>query len=199
MGLSAIQGNQVKQKEKGRYSAFNRIFDNLNPEVRSLYDKALRGIDTGYSGAMRNISGAGQTAKFNAATASKQGVAGQTDSAIGRGLYGTSLIGGIQRGAAADLSRTNASIDEQTASMLSNLMTQKAGAQAGLFGQEASAISNLGMSKASGLMGQQFAPGAAPSSSDIASLMGGKGTGGGGLNGASYTNGTFNGSYGPGF
>lgn len=177
-GLGAVQGNQVKQKEKGRYAAFNRIFDSLNPEVRDIYAKSLGAIDTGYNGAMRNLSNVGQTAKMNAAAASKQGVSGQTDSAIGRGLYGTSLIGGIQRGAASDLSRTNSAIDEQTASMLSNLMTQKAGQQVGVFNQQANSISNLGMSKASGLMGQQFSPGASPSTSDIASLFGKKGTGG---------------------
>lgn len=177
-GLGAIQANQVKQKEKGRYAAFNRIFDSLNPEIRGLYEKALSGIDTGYTGAANQLSMAGTTAKNNAALASARGVSAQTDSAIGRGLYGTSAIQGIQRGAASDLSRTNAGIDEQTASMLSQLMTQRAGATAGLLGQQAGAIGNLGMAQASGLMGQQFAPGASPSAADIGALMGSKGTGG---------------------
>ena len=78
-GLGAIQGNQAKQQEKGRSSAVNKIFAGLNPEVRALYEKALRSIDTGYTGAMSNATMAGTTAKFNAGAASKQNVAAQTD------------------------------------------------------------------------------------------------------------------------
>jgi hypothetical protein len=179
-GASTIMGGdqqeKVNKKEKQRLAAFNKIYAGLNPEVRGLYDKALRGIETGYADAAGKLSGAGATAKFDAGVSSKQNVAAQTDSAIGRGLYGTSLVNSIQRGGASDLSRTKSAIDEQTASMLSGLMTGKAHAQASLFGQEAGAISNLGMSQGSGLMSQQFQVGKSPSAFDISSLLGGKGT-----------------------
>lgn len=182
--FGAVQANQTRQQEKGRLGQFNNIYESLGPEVRAMYDKALRAIDTGYTGAMNQASGIGTTAKFNASTASQRGVASQTDSAIGRGLYGTSLVGSIQRGASADLSRTKAGIDEQTAALLSGLMVGKAGAQASLFGQEAGQLSALGMGQAGGLMSQQFRTGSSPSASDMTSLFsmfGGKGGGGGGV------------------
>lgn len=187
-GLGAIQANQAKQAQKGQYKTMNRLFDTLDPQVQRLFANALQTSNAGFDSAMRTLSGAGATAKSNAAMSAKQALGMGTDNAIGRGLYGTSYLDSMRRGVSSDLTRTNAQIDEQTASLLSSLMTQKAGAAAGLMTGQAGLLSNIAGTHAGAIGGYSFQPMQAPDLMGFAKLFGGNGgaawgSGGGGVSG----------------
>jgi hypothetical protein len=168
--MGGIQENKAKHSQEKQWGVTRKIWTDLDPAIQEIYSKALGSIDSGYTAAQNNITGVGHNAKMGAAATVKQGVGAQTDSAIGRGLYGTSAIQGIQNAGASTLTKANAGIDEQTAMMLSNLMQQKAGAQAGIYGAQANNLLGQAQGESNALTSFNFTAGKSPSSSDIAGL-----------------------------
>lgn len=153
---NAIQGNQAKQAQKGQYANMNRIFANLDPEVRGLYDKALS-----------LMTSSGTAAKRGAEMTSAATLSAGHDSAIGRGLYNSTYLDALNRGATSDLNNTKAAIDERTALNMAGILQGKAGA-----------IANLGMGHANAINEYQFAPGQGPGLANWAKVFWPNGIGG---------------------
>src|SRR5207245_1104714 len=79
--LGGIEANKAKHTSEKLYGKSEKFFDLARTDISSLYDQALS-----------KLGGAGATAKQNISTLGKQDVGALGDSAISRGLYGTSYL-----------------------------------------------------------------------------------------------------------
>lgn len=157
--MNADAQSQAQKQQKKQYNSTNALFNSLKPEVRNLYAKAMRSSAGGYDAAMAKLQGAGQKAKAGIARSGVQQNAAATDSAISRGLYGSSYLDSLHRGIGADTAQGIAGIDEGTATMLAQLMQQKGTAAANLFTGQAGNLSSITANQAGIQSNYQFSPG----------------------------------------
>ena len=145
----AIQGNQAQKAQQGQWNKMNKIFSELSPEVRKLYDEAFK-MSQGY----------GRSSMRQAEQVAKSSYAAAREDSISRGLHGTSYLDAARRGVTSDLMSNRAAINERTAAMLAGILQNKA-----------RAISNLGLGQAGAISQYQFAPGQGPGLSNWAKVM----------------------------
>ena len=178
---SAISANQAKKAQKGQKNQINAIFAGLSPEVQGLYQQAINATNTGYDESASLLNSYGQEAKSNLALAGKKSFGNLSESAISKGLGSSSYLQSLQHGITQGTAKSMQGVDEQKATLLSNLLMQKSSNLAQLYTGLASQKSNIGQAYASQIGGVQH------TSSPVnfmpyASAFGGlfKGGGGGG-------------------
>jgi hypothetical protein len=152
----AVQANSAKKAQQAQYKKMNAIFEQLSPEVRGLYDRAFD-MSKGY----------GKTSMRQAEQSAKASFDAGREDAISRGLHNTTYLDAMRRGINSDLMGAKSAINEQTATMLAQILQGKAGA-----------ISNLGLGHAQALSQYQMAPGGSPGLANWAKVFWPNGLGG---------------------
>ena len=111
--------------------------------------KALGAIDQGYGLAHKNLALQGQIGTRAINDTATRGYANAAQSAVGRGLYGTTYLDAANRGVSADQGQSLAQLNAMLGQLGSNLSISQAQDTAGLYSQ----MANLGPQQASILAG----------------------------------------------
>lgn len=104
--------------------------------------RALESINAGYSGAKSSLAMQGALGARQIGDVATQGMANATQSAIGRGLYGTTYLDAANRAVGNQQSRSLAELNSMLAQIGSNIDIGQGMAQANVYGQLAGAGQN---------------------------------------------------------
>lgn len=136
------------------------IYKQLQGQQAGLYanaqqqqKKGLKAIQGGYDKALKETGNLGYSAKQSVLGREKQNLGAMQQGLTQSGLGSTSVAQNLQRGVYSDTNRSLSAIDEQLASLRSNLQAQKSqleanqyGALAGLFQNQSASQVGLGQS-----------------------------------------------------
>lgn len=142
----------MQGKAKPKSNPLQDLWNQLNQKQSLQFTKAsafgagaLHSINKGYGAALDAATKAGGAAKMEAGEAGSQAAAELAQALGSQGLGNTTIAGNAGRALSIDTAKSLAAIDQAVAAQKAGILMNKAGAQAGAFGN----LSSLAMEQSS--------------------------------------------------